>query len=75
MKVYTVVIDFTTLKGLFQSLKATATTKAGWSQIQRNPDQNKINRNSFRDESLALIDQFFCFIVGSGRAFMSKTYQ
>lgn len=62
MNFYTGFKDFATLKGVFQSLKPTAVTIVRWSQIQRNSDQDKINRNSFRDESLSLIDQFFLFL-------------
>ena len=59
---YTGFKDFATLKRVFESLKPTAVTMVRWSQIQRNSNVDKINRNSFRDESLSLIDQFFLFL-------------
>ena len=62
MNYYTGFKDFATLKSVFESLKPTAVTMVRWSQIQRNSDLDKINRNSFRDESLSLIDQFFLFL-------------
>ena len=62
IKFYTGFKDFATLKSVFESLKPTAVTMVRWSQMQRNLDKDRINRYSFRDESLSLIDQFFLFL-------------
>jgi hypothetical protein len=52
--------DYDTLKGVFIALQPTAQNMIRWTQVQRRAQ--KMNLNVFREESLALIDQFFMFL-------------
>lgn len=60
---YTGFKDYGTFEALWKSLQPTASTIIRWTQLQRHQSNiDSVQRDSFRSESLPLMDQFFLFM-------------
>ena len=66
--------DYATLMAVFSALQPTATTMVRWSQVQRfNGRQTQnVACSVFRDESVALVDQFFMFLCRVRQGFFEQ---